>query len=157
MGAWNSDLACTNYSSQKAQLGFGDHQGCGNLKWEQQPCRDYHSAFSSEQPRLIALPTGRSNDSKLTTSLWGDSHRDHYSGAAVGPGSYGPLHERCQGPKYTAVLHAYCSNNLGLPESFKAGKRMSVPELVHRCLFNMLGWHIHLNGYVTCWTPVQKR
>lgn len=132
VSAWHTSLICTSYSAQKAQLGISDHQACDAVRWDTMSSnRKYHSAFCSEQPRLIALPTGRSNDSKFTTSLWGDSHRDHYSGAAVGPGTYGKLDQHFLDPKYKAI-HACCNNDLGLPQSLKSGRKHSIPELVHR-------------------------
>lgn len=132
VSAWHSSLACANYSTQKAQLGILDHEPCGAVRCEGQAARNYHSAFSSRQPRLIALPTGRSNDSKLATTLWGDSNRDHYCGADVGPGSYGQLCMKASDPKYKAVLHEYCSNDMGLPQSLQSRRKVSISELVHR-------------------------
>lgn len=133
VSAWHSS-SCenANYSKAKAQIGIADHQACAALCWAENPCKNYHSAFSSEQPRLVALPTGRSNDSKLATSLWGPSHHDHYSGAAVGPGSYEALEHNFVVPKYKAILHACCSNDLGLPQSLEQSKRVSIAALVHR-------------------------
>ena len=134
VSAWHSGLVCANYSAQKAQVGISDHQAAGSLHWPEQPCRNAgNSAFLSQTPRLVALPTDRSNDSKCATSLWGHSNRDHYSGAIVGPGSYEALHHHFLESKYPVVLHACCSNDLGLPRSLKASKKVSISQLVHRC------------------------
>ena len=154
MSAWHSSLACANYSTQKAQSGISDHQASNLQHWAEQPGKNAgHSAFSSQSPRLIALPTGRSNDSKFATSLWGDSNRDHYSGAAVGPGSYGALDHQCLDSKYQAVLHAYCSNDVGLPQSLKASKKVSISELVHRCSFYR---HTHAAIACPCDEPLRR-
>jgi hypothetical protein len=135
VSAWHlRDLACTNYSAEKAQFGICNHRACSATTWDKQPShRTYHSVFSSGQPRLVALPTGRSNDSKLATSLWGDSNREHYSGEMVGPGSHHALNLHFLDPKNKVIPHACCIKGLDLPENLKASKQVSIPELVHRC------------------------
>lgn len=51
-------------------------------------CRPATAAFMSQQPRTVALPTERTNDSRLANSQWGEHHKSHYSGERVGPGQY---------------------------------------------------------------------
>lgn len=102
----------------------------------------HRSAFSSLQPRTVALPTHRTNDSRLANSQWGSNHAGHYSGEGVGPGQYS-----CGIPwskPYKGILHEGCIESLGLLSSSLA-RRKTIVHLVRKHVSSslMLGGFCH--------------
>eukprot|EP00892_Ulva_mutabilis_P002276 jgi/Ulvmu1/12049/UM083_0062.1 len=105
------------YSCVKAQQGNVDRL-CGsfpsNMSTGIPQVQSHYSVFSSRQPRTVALPTHRTNDSRLANSQWGADHKEHYSGEIVGPGRYN-IGTVASSKPYTATLHRHGLENMGLP------------------------------------------
>lgn len=122
------------YSPEKAQQGYRDRL-CGvRSRSACQPpgvpeLRSVQTAFLSRQPRIVALPTQRTNDSRLANSQWGADHGIHYSGAGVGPGLY-DVHCRQRHTGYKAILHRHGHEDLRFPASLAT--KTTIVQLVQK-------------------------
>lgn len=85
--------------------------------------RSVRTAFLSQQPRIVALPLQRTNDSRLANSQWGADHGLQYSGAGVGPGQY-DVHYRQRHTGYQGILHMHGHADLSLPASLATKTKM---------------------------------
>lgn len=119
------------YSPLKARQGSSDRL-CGVRSSDYAmgipQFHSYHSAFSSRQPRIVALPTERTNDSRLANSQWGANHSNHYSGEAVGPGQYNVSSGNRHPKPYKAILHGHVEQQL--PAS--VARRKAIVQLVKK-------------------------
>lgn len=93
--------------------------------------RSVRTAFLSQQPRIVALPTQRTNDSRLANSQWGGDHGSHYSGAGVGPGQY-DIHHARDHTGYKVIMHGKSNKNPGVPASLVT--KTTIARLVQKCV-----------------------
>ena len=92
----------------------------------------------SQQPRTVALPTERTNDSRLANSQWGAQHNSHYSGERVGPGQYERHHTYRHG--YKAVFNGH-GNTLLVNKPFHSNMatRKKIVAMVRKSVPHNLG------------------